>query len=873
MICRYIHNGITFSETAYKTLLGHLITQYGAEVDVTSVLNTLSDESYGNELKTSPRLQGKDVDGEIKYDSQTKQPVSEKEYTNFIDKGTISNNRIENLISKVQRGQHLTPREQIMFYHNLEVAVDFFDGAEIQESSPEVDVVDSLNNNYTADEINYINELITTEEFQDYMSENDIFQPDIQEILRYYNEQRAKNLKIDNDTLIQINLLLSRTPFETVDELYAELHSMFYNGQVRQLNLQKLEESTLFNTEEKHRIANSLILQSEIGDTILAIGYDLSNEQTSKLTDLNRIEVAQELLVLNPSETSNGLTKTLDPGQVFNELAEELAGVATMESLESKIQNIEYDHIKQQFRENADFREFMFNLFSQLERIPIFQVADGHLVEASPQITQRETIAFLQQGLIGNAPSFIEAINRALNLGEEVWIEQIEQIQTLIKATEEIMTSFGIDIIGLHKEIGRAELSDIVHLLFQAKNLAESFNGAFMLDNVESFVEAYNRVFQSSTAPQFTYTRMSENMKNFATVQVSNPLSQIEMFSQFGLIKIGENTYHRVQRGENIEDAYAQAVQVLREGHFWLPPSALPGFLTKNNKISIRKLQDTTRLAEITRLVKAHIAQQMDSQFIKGSRELVEEMTLWSQVYGYEIETESILDKMQLLNNFDGSRNYLIENFPNEFRHFVLRQKLGDTALYNSVLKDFVFQDGIVSWNPSSDVAHQMAMEMMPRQTIWNDYKNYAAITQEGNLASIVPISPQTTEMTLAENRLFYLNFPEALNEYNNEITPFENRDNVIITPTSEDVFIKKDGTIFEKVIEDTSFGKSVYMAVSSPINDGYLHTDNPGAPKNQPTLTSVRASYNIGVEQSKGQINKLSSKEKSKIDKKIDEC
>lgn len=873
MACIYSYNGNIYSETAFKALLGQIVTQYGQNVNIGEVIGSLADNMFANELRTPKNIAGQTLKGDLSeanYDPKTKQPISDKEYSNFIDKGTTTQSRLRNLAFKAERGEFMTPREQVLFYNNIEEIAELLDATSPTTTVAETSIEQELEQFYPQEEILDITSFINTEEFNKYLDDNDIVDFSVQDVLRYVNEQKARSLPLNTDTLIQLNLLMTRTSFETVDEVYAALHRIFFNGQMRALDIQRLNDTEMFNPEEKNRIANDPDLQNQLRDLTLAIGYDLSLEEKSKLTNLDKVEVAKELLVLKPGETIGGLTETLDPSEVFNTLAEELVGVATMDSLETRMQNVPYDHIKEYFRENKEFRDFLFNLFSQMERVPVFAIKNGELVESTGGVDVAEVGSFLQQADLGDITELISQLSMTAQLSPIIFPEQLDNIRTILEAVEKTLAKYSIDVVGVSKVNQTSNLAEIVSLLQAARNLAESVGGEFVAENAETFVNRYNAYFNRRPQQKYSYNRMGEESKRLALVRVSNPMGQAEMFTNFGLIKVGENLYHRVQRGETIEQAYEQAIELLQQGHFWIPATELPEFQTKSKKLSVTKLRDSTSQNVLRARVKSYIAKLMDGMFIKGEKATVEEMLVWSKVFGYDIVTESIAEKATLLSEFDGKREQLIEEFPSKFRAFVIEQKRQSTELYKQVLKDFDFSDGKISWNPSTDYAQEMAQAALPLEAIWNELKNYSILMPEGNLSSLIPIQPQSTELTLEQERVLYTNFPEALSEYSGEVTFV---DETIVTASNDNNFIKRDGKVYEKVMEDRNFGKSIYMQQTEASTDGFLNPENPGAPKNQPTLSSVRAHYQTGEVSSKGQVSKLSTKEKNEINKKIDDC
>jgi len=415
-------------------------------------------------------------------------------------------------------------------------------------------------------------------------------------------------------------------------------------------------------------------------------------------------------------------------------------------------------------------------------------------------------------------------------------------VKDLIKQIEKEAVGVGIDIIGLHEKSHDAANTMIVATQALSDKLKHN---ALTPQDVTDFANIYQEVFNFESAVEENYELVPKNYQNKNIIKLYSEVAPQTLFEEFGLIKVGDNLYHRLNQKVETTDLYEKMFQRMVRGDYKLPIKTTE--ITAENK------------PEILEQIKSYINSLKKFSDIENI-DTREKMTLLSVLSNHTLDktVEERAKDVTELSKVTNDPNYLTSDFVSDFYQLFLQEKLKGSELYNQVLSNFEFNVRditIKQFSPTFLNNYRAVSDTMP---LSEKLEDYARLKKSDPIRSIIG---QKKVAVVPSARGTFINNPGLLTEFKGEVKFDEN----YMIAESVDASLKVNEVVYEQA------GTNVYMRLDVGRDDNYYNTTYNEKP-NQTTVnrlekenppTPLTPKYNSAESFMQGEDYILSNKDK----------
>lgn len=579
------------------------------------------------------------------------------------------------------------------------------------------------------------------------------------EVLDYYNFKAQENNSLTASEKESVAQFMNSHGFNTLTDLQASLKQVFNSDGNYKIDRAKAEQFGYDqDTIDELNIESIVSLIGKI-DNYLVSGQDM-------------ILPSQDSQVTYTDESKKSIfgTKVLIPeDQIYSEIIQELGNDKTVEEAAS---SLPYSTFVDSYKNSPTFKSKVDEKFSNVSIIPTAYINNGELTKVN--FAKKEEIL---NTLIDNADviSIGAELEYLSNIDPDVWDFKLEAVREVIKEIEETFAQSNIDIIGLNNFVSRRE--DVLDLISRGVAMANSTS----IEDIELFANKYEELFGAPT--ELHAENLPTNYKNLQIVKVNSDLSQSELFRQFGLIKIGENLYHKVGNTPN-SDLYEYIYRNLLDGTLTLPVD-----IDVNNK-----LQSIINIEQYVNSIPSNYDSDI-SEIIKLNQIVFNHQPL-PQV-----------NKASELNLIQTNPGYLRNGFISDFYNYILSEKIKDSEVYNNVLSKFSIRDNGITLigDPTSIEGIQLQQEL----------EDYIRLKKDTSMDYLLP----TRTLEFVDEDLYYLNNPSFAPDVNAE---YRRERDYLITRTGSNDWVKVGKELFKKV--SSKGNTDVFLSVKTPANNLYFN-------------------------------------------------
>jgi hypothetical protein len=500
-----------------------------------------------------------------------------------------------------------------------------------------------------------------------------------------------------------------------------------------------LQRSKLYNIFEINTILSSPKLQKQIKESLLS----LRNSEPFEL------DYDENFIIPQGREVNQfGKQEVTNPSIVEKDLVESVAGLE-----ESEIDEALPTAFSNKYYTDPNFKETVDSIARDHKKAPIKTVVDGELVDKTEDvegmllntmtddldISITEDIAFLRQGI-----------------DKEIFNSGLKNVSKVLNKIKKNVQVNGIDLRNFPTLALELSRDEVLGFLDSMEDVIEDPSNP---ENMIEFTERYYKILGDKEAKTEVIKTNSEN-----DVVVEEPLSEYEMFSEFGLVKKDDGIYRKVkeQSLDSLYESFFEYKNLLPEGIDTL--EALKLYVERNASL----LEVSDYEVDVDNL---------------------EKIFLYKKFFDFPMSTQRPTVKVDNFNKITNSEEYLTDEFLKDFNKWILTTS-------NPYFK--VTGKGIELVN-SDEMSKAEAVDSVPER-FKQELAEYNIISDSLNLE--MPLLEEKPEdiNTQLEQRQKAVNNPDRVKKVSGQYTYL--KDGVLAVKNESETFVKTPIGVFEKIFE-----------------------------------------------------------------------
>lgn len=601
-------------------------------------------------------------------------------------------------------------------------------------------------------------------------------------IRRYLETTRQLKSKLTNEEVLEVRDIMSKNNIETLEGLVSKMKDIFFNEGEVSFSNSKAVSSGLYTREDLKDL--SIIDQINLIDRLE--GHTLTE-------NIQEIPSDEDYFWNTGEKNMLGASKKITEQEITRELLEIIQDDST-EEIERGLSKLEYSQFLEKYSKDQEFAESFVTRFKNLVRVPKVEIKNGRLVKTTGTLS--EIVANLRDD---QDTTRIEAYTELVSeIDEYTWnFDSKKRVDILNKAEKEF-ADVGVDIIGI-KDTDTSQ-TDITGLLRSAILMLEKPSK----ETIERFSEIKDEVLRIKNKNEIT--RLDNNTRELSIVKLDTGESLKNLFDNFGLIKIGVNTYHKVNQNENVAKLYKTLLSKVVDGDIQIPEIYDP----KQGETLDDKMQ----------LLEAFIVSR-DT----GVEFMSEAYSLYQVLFKHPVVENK--QSLELVETVKTNEDYLKGDFVSDFYKYVLEQKQQNSNTYNKILKHFSFS--------ATDITASLALTTIDGIEYQQELEDYFKLKKDSNVKRFFNNEGLKTLKNIA------VNDPAKISEYSGQVGKIGT---LIVTPPSSREYIKKEGEVFFKVGENEM--NAVYSKVIPNTDPVYYTGKQTIAPYTSKQVESLLATQNM---------------------------
>lgn len=617
-----------------------------------------------------------------------------------------------------------------------------------------------------------------TPEFQEtFGTTSQTEEPPVLQVVKYYQSLKQLDGRLEPKELFEVRQMMRTAGISNLSDFSSTLKAIFLQGDVPGIDENLAIESGLFLPED----LNSIDLPKVVDLIARMEGETLSNDFEVEPQD-------SEILYRDTAHKNIfGASETVTIEQIDSEVIDLIDNFQSEEEFYDKLQELPYSDFTARFYEDEAFANEYMAKFQGLVKVPVIEERAGELVsDVTPTFsTVKNTILDGLDSITIDADiSFINSI------ADNIWEVNAETVSSVVQEIEAELATKNIDIIGLHSIT--TDKATLLEMLNAASVMVENPTDT----NILAFSQVYDKTFLRQPAKKVA--KVPGNLQGLTLVSMYSAKTDQQLFDQHGLIKVGDNLYHKVDLTADISEAYEYLYQQMREGAFQIPYQ----YRTETNMDNKPAV-----LQDIAEFVNARET---------GLGFYNEKASLYQVVFGHpEINLVKESDMAtSALSTLTTNEVYLKTDFVSDFYSMILQEKLADSPVYRNTLSKFSVTDNDITL--TSDLVSDLTDIPM-----YQELMDYIKLRKNSSMKKFLP-----AEMMGDTNEAFSAyNFPTTIAQYTG--TKAETQ-NLVVTPPILDDFIRIEDTVYQKV--KVSQTANVFLRLKPNNNSAYYTTTPPFA-------------------------------------------
>lgn len=587
----------------------------------------------------------------------------------------------------------------------------------------------------------------------------------VTELVKYFDSKVASEESLSPAEKIQVEDFMRRNGMSKLSELHSTMMKIFKPDGYFQINPGAGVASGLYSQEELRELD-----PKQVEDILLKIEGQLLKE------DLTVVPYVQGYIHKNSDrKTIFGTNEVVSNEEIDRAIIKAVDTFTDVQSFYNGIKDLQYTDFVYDFVNNDEFANSVMQRFKDLKKVQRLSVVDGQL-----SAENNEVYTTVKNTMLNNVDNIqVQAEMNFLNsIPQDIWDDSQEEVQKVLKEVEETLVGVNIDVIGIANNAHNRE--EVMMLLEAANNLLTEANE----NNLQAFANIHKATIEPS--PRTITEVLPDKYVGYNIVSMHTQMRESELFNKYGLIKVGDNLYHKLDQTADINEVRDYIYSEFREGRIEIPSKYI---LTKDmdNKPSV--LEDISRF--------------LMSRKIPAGLENMELYSAYQVAFQHDPVVTST-DGAKGLLRIKTNEDYLKSSFISDFYNYILREKVKDSDIFKNILSKFEVND--------RDLSLMENIPSIENLEFSQELKDYIALKKDSNMKYLI----DTTDSMITEDAL-YLNFPERKQEYEGDIVVDGNY--IITRPTVEN-YIKLNGQLYRKEMERE--GANLFVKISTPENTTY---------------------------------------------------
>ena len=598
-------------------------------------------------------------------------------------------------------------------------------------------------------------------------------EPPVLQVVKFYQSLKQLDGRLTTSEVFEAKQMMRSAGIRSLSDLSATLKDIFLYGDIPTVDTQRAIESGLFLPEDLPNIDLPKVV-----DFITRLEGE---------TLYNDFEVEPENSQIKYRNTANknvlGASEFVTIEQIDAEIIDLIDDFQSEDEFYGKIQELPYTDFVARFYEDTTFAQDFMSRFNGMAKVPVGEEVNGEIVVENVTTTAKTVKNTILDGLddldINADISFINSI------ADNVWDSNVEAVTEVVKEIESELATKNIDIIGLHRIT--TDKATLVEILDAVATMVANPT----VQNIDNFAAIYDKTFLKQPAKKVV--KVPTALQGLSLVSLTSPKTDQQLFEEHGLIKVGDNLYHKISLEADISDAYEYLYQQMQDGNFEIPYQ----YRTETN------LDNKTGVLQ-------DIAEYVNGRDT-GLGYYNETASLYQLVFNHpKIDTTKVVDNTtSALNTIRTDEVYLKTDFVSDFYGMILQEKIKDSALYRNTLSKIGVTDNDLTI--TSDLIGDLTNIPM-----YQEFMDYMKLRKSADMKKYLP----STMYGDTNQALAAYNFPQTIEQYTGPTAEVEN---VLVTaPIAED-FIRVGDNVYQKV--KNSETASVFLRLKNNTNPTYYTT------------------------------------------------
>lgn len=653
-------------------------------------------------------------------------------------------------------------------------------------------------------------------------------EPNVNDVIQFIQSKNYEGETLSQEEMNEVSNVLLGTTFESSDDLFRALKRGFMPNGVYNPSETSLMASGVYSRVEARRLLDTEEAQLK--------AYEMMHKIKNSDTIPNATQVDSTYITVTSSYNSFGTLKKANP--FLNEkTAREILGGIKDETLFSN----------QAEANSLEFANKKFNELSALTKVTKMKVEGGRTF---PHTNIDDLRIRLQETLtLPSDAKLINNLNYILDISNEVWNREFQNVRTLLNEVEKKSVDIGLDLSNLNEESYDKTPTEVKSLLNAVRNFA-------MLQNESTFevlVGEYVTFFDISETNNTATLDLSDEVAGKKLVYTNSQQDSYNLFETQGLLPLGNNLYQRVNTNKSLEETVDIVYQTLVSGKKIIPQNAFEYDITNPANEEFVKEDIENYAAKASKDIENSSA--YDTHTLK-------KMVLFSAYFGTKLSNNkavpTVTSEISLIENYPSNAQYLKTDFIADFNKQMLKEKVKNSEKYNSFYKHFdISEQGIELVNNDSITMREIKPFLTP------DLINHFRLKKEGiNFDAVNEATNDAVNEVVLRN--YYTNYPKALPLYKGT---YQMDNGTLITNTTPS-FLRTDEGLFEYI--ETVGKKALFAPLEVNNSDFKIYSTALGAP-----VLGEISKFNVsqGVKADKKINNLYNKKQDDELTNEIDIC
>lgn len=619
---------------------------------------------------------------------------------------------------------------------------------------------------------------------------NRIAEPTLEEALATFNYIRAGELAVSTEDLMDISDIMFESEITSIEDLESLLTKTFRPEGITDINEQRLRESGLYSELEVLNFVNGDNDVISLNKTI-----DLVSRLSQEEFTHSNLELDNFYEVVSTEKDGLGRHRKVSDATVDSMIYEATKGYTSEASFYSKIQELDIPSLVQEFNEDSAFATSVYNRINSLTPVNVVEVVEGKLVNKPINSTVSTINSTIMLG--EDSREFRNLVETLSEIDTDILESEPQLLEENLDRLEKLAANLNVDIVGLKN----LSVEEAFKLLTATTILVDKASQKRVTtEDVNAFSEIRDNILDSNKGNEQSLESVDPVYSKLNTLKLYSELSEEKLLTNYGLIRIGDNLYHRVSTEDSLETLYEELYRKYLNNSDFMP----------TGYISVRDKLNPGSKPTILEGIKSFINTRQTGLDIEAVG-VKEKASIYQVLFNHKTLVEETESTFEALAGAESSPQYLTQQFVADFYNTYLAEKQADSKLYKDVLSKFVFNNKDITVKGIDNRFLNTLNNLKTDIPAYSQIREYASLKKNDPINSLAVINKPIGILPNID-RIQIANNPQVLPTYQGNVTRINN----YIHTKAKDSFIKVKNNIYQRV------GNNVYAKLVSRKSTNY---------------------------------------------------